>query len=330
MSVNLGVRTIGTFSRPVYRRFGGLRSNSARRALSSTSASNDGLRGLRERLFVFLPGARADDVAGFFGTLPSFAESPLPYLTPCVSVDVSTMPRQKLVDWEDSRLLPGTESKRLKHPFHQPAPAGRSMLRQRAYSRKTFRRRGRPRKTKGNRPGTSATPGFEGTRELCQVVVESPDRRGKYVEVTKNIGGCWSSTVRARGQLVSAVEKAGDRFQYLYESRTFGQVQAAWYFPAKKGKRSGSVPVRALLAGQQLVELQCRLGRHGFLALELICGLGLTLKEATQRYFGRNASWEDEARLLELLFEALDRLALHWGYASRRNARRKRSRIDQA
>jgi hypothetical protein len=197
------------------------------------------------------------------------------------------------------------------------------MLGQRAYSRKFFRRRvGRPRKARRLKPRKSATPGFEGTRELCQVVVESPERRGKYVEVTKNIRGCWSSTVRGRGQLDSAREKAGDRFQCLYERRTSGKVLAAWRVLAKKRTRSGSVPVRALTAGQQLAEVQCRLGRHKFLALELICGLGLTFQGATQRYFNRNASREDEARLLELLFEALDQLALHWGYAAGTNASR--------
>jgi hypothetical protein len=107
-------------------------------------------------------------------------------------------------------------------------------------------------------------------------------------------------------------------------------VLAAWRVLAKKEKRSGSVPVRALTAGQQLAEVQWRLGKHRFLALELICGLGLTLQEATQRYFGRNASREDEARLLELLFEALDQLALHWGYAAGTNSSLTGSRIDEA
>lgn len=80
-------------------------------------------------------------------------------------------------------------------------------------------------------------------------------------------------------------------------------------------------PIRALTTGQQLAEVQCRLGRCRFLGLELICGLGLTFQEATQRYFG-SASREDEARLLELLFEALDQLALHWGYATGTNGSR--------
>ena len=236
---------------------------------------------------------------------------------------------RKVVDCEDS---PVTSRRRIKKAEALPSSSGsRLMLRQPAYSRKTFRRRrGRPRKTKRTRPETSATPGFEGTRQLCHVLVESPDRGGKYVQVTKNIAGCWSSTVRAQGQLDPAREKAGDRFQNLYESRTSGRVQAAWSVHAKKGKRSGSVPIRVLMAGQDLVILQCQLGRLRFLALELICGLGLTLQEATQRYFGRNASREDETRMMELLYEALDRLALHWGYASRINAGRKRSRIDQA
>ena len=142
------------------------------------------------------------------------------------------------------------------------------------------------------------------------------DQRGKYVEVTKNIRGCWSSTVRARTQLDSAREKAGDHFQCLYERCTSGKVSAAWRVLVKKKSFSGSVPIRVLTAGRQLAEVQCRLGRSRFLLLELICGFGLTLSEAAQRYFGRTSSHEDEARLLELLLEALDELALHWGYAA--------------
>jgi hypothetical protein len=193
------------------------------------------------------------------------------------------------------------------------------MLGRRAYSPKLFRRRGgRPRKTKRLKPRTSATPGFEGTRQLCQVVVESPDRRGKYVKVTRNVCGSWSSTVRARVPLDSAQEKAGDHFQCLYEKRTSGKVVAGWRLLMKKrekSKRAASVPIRVLMAGQDLAEVQRRLGSCRFVILELICGLGLTFQEATQRHYGRSASPEDEVRLIEHLLEALEQLALHWGYA---------------
>jgi hypothetical protein len=161
------------------------------------------------------------------------------------------------------------------------------------------------------------------------MVVESPDRRGKYVEVTKNVHNSWSWTVKALTQLDSAQERAGDRFQCLYERRASGKVLLSWRVLAKKKSRY-STPTRALSVGRELAKLQLHIGRPRFRALELLCGLSLTVTEASQRYFGRSASREGEARLLELLLEALDQLALHWGYAAGDKCQPNRSRFGQA
>ena len=61
--------------------------------------------------------------------------------------------------------------------------------------------------------------GFEGTRELRKVMVESPYQEGKYMEVTKNVRGSWSSMLRERGHIDAAQEMAGDRVRSLCEKR---------------------------------------------------------------------------------------------------------------
>jgi hypothetical protein len=51
-------------------------------------------------------------------------------------------------------------------------------------------------------------------------------------------------------------------------------------------------------------EVQRSLGRHRFVVLEMICGL--PLQEAAQRFFVRTTSQEEEERLVELFFGALE------------------------
>jgi hypothetical protein len=191
------------------------------------------------------------------------------------------------------------------------------MLGQRTYARKFRRRGGGRRKFKNSNPQVcGARPGFEGTRKLCQTMVESPGRRDKYEEVTKNVCGLWSTALLAQGQIDAAQEKAGDHFRWLYEQRASNMVLDACRVLVKKKSTLGHLPYRMLMTGQELAEVQRLIGGRRFFVLEMMCGQGLPLVEATRCYYGGRASRQHQALFLGLLLEALYELAVHWGYAA--------------
>lgn len=132
----------------------------------------------------------------------------------------------------------------------------------------------------------------------------------------KNIRESPSSVMRARGQIDEAHERASNRIRSLFERmRMSSMVVDPSRVPVSTSAGSDRIPDR-VTASQGLARVRRRLGKISYAAVETVCGQGIPLEEAAQICFGGRARRGEQDFFARLLHEALEELAVYWGYAA--------------
>jgi hypothetical protein len=159
----------------------------------------------------------------------------------------------------------------------------------------------------------AARPGFDGKRHMQPALVDDAYQRGKFEPVVMNVRESVLTDLYAHGRIDDAQLQAGTWFRRTYEQMRMGSMAVdPSREPVDTSGIADPIPNRMIAASQELAAARAEIGRDGYRLVELICGEGWSIREA---------SWKKTMREIEhtgwLFRLSLERLAIWKGYASR-------------
>lgn len=135
----------------------------------------------------------------------------------------------------------------------------------------------------------------------------------RTVIVAVNIHESAIGTMAARGLLDQAQLKAGDRLRYLLEKAGAGGARAIDYArePVDGGNGKDPIPDMVIDAAKQLAQIQPLLGLRAYAILRTVISQGCELKDIA-------ATHRERTTTADYIKDALDILAVHWGFTKRK------------
>lgn len=159
----------------------------------------------------------------------------------------------------------------------------------------------------------SRPPGYDGNREVIPDLVQCPYDKAAFDPVVRNIKESSLSTMHARGQIDDAQFEAGNWFRATYEKTRMGSMAIdPSREPVDTSGIADPIPDRMITANQELALVRAELGARGYRIVELVCGQGWNVIEATETQSRQRI--EDNRALLRV---SLDALAVWCGYATK-------------
>ncbi len=157
----------------------------------------------------------------------------------------------------------------------------------------------------------SLPPGFEGRRQLIPDTVESPYVKGDFESVIRNVGESSLIAMFYAQKIDAAQLRSGEWFRATYERTRMGSMAIdPSKEPVDTSGHSDPIPDRVIIAAEQLALARKELSPVGYMVVELVCGQGWTIEEATRGEASRSV-W----RVFRL---ALNKLAEWRGYATKK------------
>jgi hypothetical protein len=136
----------------------------------------------------------------------------------------------------------------------------------------------------------------------------------KTVTVAYNLRESPIAMMAAKGHITTHQLQAANEFRRLWESLGGSGAPALDYSLEKVdgGQSKDPISLRQMQAGKALKECRMVLGRRHFDIVEKVAGEGCTIAQL-------GASKRERFTLADYLRDALDDLAVHWGYQKRKS-----------